>query len=107
MSEAATIKTILRRLDEIEKKHAEFVAAVTKDYSKVLFRMQEIEKQVAAIGVDQVVAAPPAEPTPSDELPGAGDMEQFKPEGFEGGPELITQKEPPKEVKEKAEGLFE
>ncbi len=107
MAEKDTLASLLKQHNKLKKDFEDFVQAVAKDYSKVLFRIDEMEKQVAAIGIDGVVAAPPAVPTDPDELPGANDMEEFKPESFEGGPEKVTGKEPTPEVKKKAEGLFE
>lgn len=107
MSDKETIKTILKRLDDIEKKHQEFVNAVASDYSKILFKIDGLEKQITAIGLEKVAAAPHPKPEDPETLPGAGDMDQFKPETFEGKPEKITAKEPSKEIKDKSEGLFD
>lgn len=107
MSDKETIKTILKRLDDIEKKHQEFVNAVASDYSKILFKIDGLEKQIAQFGMEKVAAAPKPGPEDPEKLPGMNDLDEFKPETFEGETPRVQAKEPPKEVTEKADGLFD
>jgi hypothetical protein len=98
---------IEKKFDALEKKYQEFVTAVVSDVSKVMFKLDALEKQVAEFGINEVAAGPPPEPTHPDELPGMNDLDEFKPKGFKGDVEMVEVKDVDPEIKEKSKGLFE
>jgi len=86
------------------------IKAIIEDMSKMAFKIENLENQVAAIGIDKMVAAdaaPGPEPEP-DDLPGPTDLDEFKPKGFEGsaaGAPPVDKT--PDEIKKKAKELFD
>jgi hypothetical protein len=86
-----------QQIQALEKKLQEITEAVVADMSKILFRIDAIDKQLAEIGIKEVAAAPRPEPEDPETLPGMNDLDEFKPEGFEGEtPRVAAAKEPPK-----------
>jgi len=83
------------------------IKAIIEDMSKMAFKIENLENQVAAIGIDKMIAAPGPEPEP-EPLPGPTDLDQFKPEGFEGsaaGAPPVDKT--PEDIKKKAKELFD
>lgn len=63
-------------------------------------KLDELENRVRVLeAAKDIAAAPPAVPTPTEELPGMGDLDEFKPEGFDAAT-VPAADGPPGELKE-------